>query len=527
MNRKRGFTLLELLIVIAILALILGVQNTFYADALLAPETFEEHNKKIPFEGGVSILQEEIDAYRELWNTKLGREMGYLMTNEEAVLNNLIHKKFYTVTQEQLEAHKRLSKELCLNILIETFPYIYNGEYVGVEAAEPYLYSAKIAGDRLGYLDSRFADGWHVIVDRKDYGAASSLLFSEKHVAFSREVGKVAGTDLPVYHMIFDGKDLGQGTPLKIVGDSLLYNRDGKLYSFKDGEIVAREEDVYTYDTDGKDEGFYEFYERGNMYRIYYNGALFDTVPWTHNIDGPYVEGGHIVYAHGPAPGSNFHHVYYDGKDLGFGVDPVLEGDHLAYRMHRPDEHRFIYDGKDYGQLDGWSIYKGAYDLSGDHFAFMQTISPEVTRLNIDGTAHAIGNFKREGIQITKKSNCTPQGGLLRVKGGTDVWIVKYVGDKKFKRLILSPHVFNSYGHLKWENVIEVEPSVLDEYTTSDLIRAEGDAKVYRLFPQGDTGTKRWISTMEAFTSMGFDWDAIYEINQVDRDSYIDGPQII
>ena len=34
-----------------------------------------------------------------------------------------------------------------------------------------------------------------------------------------------------------------------------------------------------------------------------------------------------------------------------------------------------------------------------------------------------------------------------------DIYIVKLVGEKKFKRLILSPHVFDSYGHLNWDNV--------------------------------------------------------------------------
>lgn len=101
--------------------------------------------------------------------------------------------------------------------------------------------------------------------------------------------------------------------------------------------------------------------------------------------------------------------------------------------------------------------------------------------------------------------------------------MVKQVAGKKFRRLVLSPHVFNSYGHLKWENIVEVEPSLLDEFTISDLVRAEGDAKVYRLSPQGDTGTKRWIPTAERFLQEGFDWDAVYTINAIDRDAYVMG----
>lgn len=115
------------------------------------------------------------------------------------------------------------------------------------------------------------------------------------------------------------------------------------------------------------------------------------------------------------------------------------------------------------------------------------------------------------------------EGALIRAQGDTDIWIVKYVGLKKFKRLILSPSVFNSYGHLRWDAVIEVDPAMLGTFITSDLVRAEGDTRVYRLFPSGDMGTKRWITTADAFIRNGFDWDAVYTINFIDRDSYIEG----
>lgn len=131
-----------------------------------------------------------------------------------------------------------------------------------------------------------------------------------------------------------------------------------------------------------------------------------------------------------------------------------------------------------------------------------------------------------EGSNVTASSIQTPsipEGGLIRAAGDIDVYIVKYVGAKKFKRLILSPSVFNSYQHLKWSDIKDVDKSVIDSFTTSDLVRAVNDPKVYKLYPSGDTGEKRWITTADAFFRMGFDWDAIYEINQVDRDSYIEG----
>lgn len=123
-------------------------------------------------------------------------------------------------------------------------------------------------------------------------------------------------------------------------------------------------------------------------------------------------------------------------------------------------------------------------------------------------------------------SSAILEGDMIRVVGDIDVYIVKYVGTKKFKRLILSPSVFNSYGHLKWENVKQVSQATADLYATSDLVRAVNDTKVYKMYPSGDTGQKRWVETADVFNRISYDWDAIYTINQVDRDSYVTGEGI-
>ncbi|MDX1535968.1 MAG: S8 family serine peptidase [Candidatus Spechtbacterales bacterium] len=141
-------------------------------------------------------------------------------------------------------------------------------------------------------------------------------------------------------------------------------------------------------------------------------------------------------------------------------------------------------------------------------------------------TAGFLGS--EEPAESSVDTSHVPEGALIRAHGDVDVYIVKYVGNKKFKRLVLSPTVFNSYGHLRWEDIMDLEKEVVDSFETSNLVRATvaGDPRVYQLFPQGDTGEKRWVKTAEAFDRMGFDWDAIYTINEVDRDSYIEGSSI-
>lgn len=116
-----------------------------------------------------------------------------------------------------------------------------------------------------------------------------------------------------------------------------------------------------------------------------------------------------------------------------------------------------------------------------------------------------------------------PEGALIRAIGDIDIYIIKYMGTKKFKRLVLSPSVFKSYGHLKWKNVINVSKSMVDSFTTAELVRAVNDTRIYKLYPVGDKGQKRLIKNSDVLARLGFDADSIYEINSFDRGSYITG----
>ena len=114
-----------------------------------------------------------------------------------------------------------------------------------------------------------------------------------------------------------------------------------------------------------------------------------------------------------------------------------------------------------------------------------------------------------------------------------DVFIIKIVGDKTFKRLILNPEVFESYGHLKWENIKTISADTVAGYTTSDLVYPDTDGDglpdgpVYKLTPDGDTGTKQHLDmTPEQFVEQGYDWDSVYVVNSVDINNYTEGTPI-
>lgn len=121
------------------------------------------------------------------------------------------------------------------------------------------------------------------------------------------------------------------------------------------------------------------------------------------------------------------------------------------------------------------------------------------------------------------KSNATNSDGTPALSS-LDVYIVKTVGTKKFKRLVLNPNIFASYGHLKWENLKTVTQAEIDGYTTSSLVRVDGDSKVYALTPVtgGDTGAKSWVNVTatQFIDEANSDPDSIYTINSTDAAAY-------
>ncbi|MEA2098287.1 MAG: hypothetical protein U9P70_04435 [Patescibacteria group bacterium] len=147
-------------------------------------------------------------------------------------------------------------------------------------------------------------------------------------------------------------------------------------------------------------------------------------------------------------------------------------------------------------------------------------------------------NYKWEDIQeldsatvdslpeVSELAQEIQEGAIIKTIGDIDIYIVKYIGNKKFKRLILNPSVFRSYGHLRWEDVIEVEKETVDSFTISDLVRNAKTGRIYRLTANGDSGIKRHFKSISAMQRLGYDLDAVYEINEIDENSYDQGEDL-
>ena len=128
-------------------------------------------------------------------------------------------------------------------------------------------------------------------------------------------------------------------------------------------------------------------------------------------------------------------------------------------------------------------------------------------------------------------------GDLIKTADNPDVYIAKLVGNKKYKRLILNPEIFNSYGHLKWSNIKTVTQTQIDSFFLSELtmeVYPDGtpvNGKVYVVSsaPNSDVGiSQRLDIAAEAFEQKGFDWEGIFYINhhEASPDFYPEGAPI-
>ncbi len=133
-----------------------------------------------------------------------------------------------------------------------------------------------------------------------------------------------------------------------------------------------------------------------------------------------------------------------------------------------------------------------------------------------------------QGVEAAAISNVDQlqDGDLIRATGDVNVWFFKKnPNGTMFKRLILSPSVFNSYKHFTWASIKEVTPEVRDSLTTSIFVQVTGKPAIYALQPNllGDDGVVRLITNAEAFVNAGTKysaWDYVYQINETDFKSY-------
>lgn len=142
----------------------------------------------------------------------------------------------------------------------------------------------------------------------------------------------------------------------------------------------------------------------------------------------------------------------------------------------------------------------------------------EVKVTNLDGgeTISTWENplaFAPQQTQILPAPQSLTDGSLVRASDDYKVYIIK----NGFKRHIVDANIFSFYQHLKNPLIQVLNPEEVNRYQNSLLIRATGSEKVYEVLPNEK---KQWIKTAEEFISRGFDWNAVFEVNEKELNFY-------
>ena len=127
-------------------------------------------------------------------------------------------------------------------------------------------------------------------------------------------------------------------------------------------------------------------------------------------------------------------------------------------------------------------------------------------------------------------------GTLIRAEGTNDVYVVKIIGSQAYKRLIVSPQIFDFYGQLSFDRIVTVSAATLNSYATSRLIievNPDGtpvNGRVYQVTYNADTdtATKHWLDmTPSEFEAEGFEWSALFRVNYAEAAFYPTGSPIM
>ena len=122
-------------------------------------------------------------------------------------------------------------------------------------------------------------------------------------------------------------------------------------------------------------------------------------------------------------------------------------------------------------------------------------------------------------------------GDVARIGTAAEVYIIKIVGSNKYKRHIVSPEVFNSYGHLSWSAIKSV--SSLDDYSLSAWVRDctgpnETPAATDKVYEVNADSTMHWLNmTAAQFYARGGSDEAIYNVNAGELGLYTLGVDVL
>lgn len=95
--------------------------------------------------------------------------------------------------------------------------------------------------------------------------------------------------------------------------------------------------------------------------------------------------------------------------------------------------------------------------------------------------------------------------------------------EKNFKRKLAAIEIFNSYN-LDWNKIATVCSYVFNSYNLAPLIRGQNSADIYNATISDGKLMRYRFTSMAAFTKFGMQTRDIITVNQLELDSYTEGP---
>ena len=205
-----------------------------------------------------------------------------------------------------------------------------------------------------------------------------------------------------------------------------------------------------------------------------------------------------------------------DGQYQLFDFSPVPGSREISIPGIGADFNRVVIIPIKKDKLSGFSSNETSVSLTVTFERVFSAPAVVLTPIPIINSSTPVLNTKYE-IPSTNLSD----GSLIREHGDYKVYVIK----GSWRRHIVNSRIFSFYPGLGFEKVIEVDPTVLNQYQKSSLVRYAGSQRVYEV---DAFGARQWLNMGgEAFNASGRSWDAVFMINSRELNYYFLGQPIL
>ena len=224
-------------------------------------------------------------------------------------------------------------------------------------------------------------------------------------------------------------------------------------------------------------------------------------------------------------------------NDLGTLINSALSSTGWAVADHTIAASGYVYDNTNMALT--YATTNAVFKVDINEVSGNETVIPEVTFSGSGVTKDAQDNLLAaiaagDVTEVSEVSDLTPElvdGDVARIGTAAEVYIIKIVGANKYKRHIVSPEVFNSYGHLNWSAIKSV--SDLNAYSLSAWVRSntgpnETPAATDKVYEVNADSTMHWLNmTAAQFYARGGSDEAIYNVNDGELGLYTLGVDVL